>query len=136
MAWRPKKNKGSSSNNAEYYKNKGGNVDDDVYDHDHIDIPKPPPVYILPEPELSCNPRLLSEDVLQQLIDEGVPECLHLNAWERIFSMMAMPLTPFFHPLLCYNGPMAFYSKSPLTSNLPYLSYHYRSVSKPKGKHI
>jgi len=88
MALRSKKNKALSKNHANNDTKKDDNVDDGLEDdHTHMDIPKPPPVYILPEPELSCNPRLLTEDMFQQLIDEGVPECLHLNAWERIFSI-------------------------------------------------
>jgi hypothetical protein len=47
------------------------------------------PVQILPEPDelLVSNPRLLSEEMFQQLVEEGVPECLHMDQWERIFSI-------------------------------------------------
>ncbi|CAB9519231.1 Oxidation resistance protein 1 [Seminavis robusta] len=46
------------------------------------------PVQILPE--LGClatNPRLLSYAMFQQLVTDGVPECLHMNAWERVYSI-------------------------------------------------
>lgn len=46
-------------------------------------------VKILPEPleQLTSNPRLLTQTMFQQLMDEGIPECLHMHEWVRIFSI-------------------------------------------------
>lgn len=46
-------------------------------------------VQILPEPPelLLSNPRILTQEMFQQLVDEGVPECLHMNHWERVYSI-------------------------------------------------
>jgi hypothetical protein len=44
---------------------------------------------MVPEaPELlRSNPRLLSQNMVHQLLEEGIPEGLHMHQWERIFSI-------------------------------------------------
>jgi len=46
------------------------------------------PVYIEPEPEADGkNPRLLSPTQFRQLVDEGIPSSMRMNAWRRIYSI-------------------------------------------------